>query len=91
MKASYSVMYALEGGSDLIVWFDRAGNDLYGRVVHSDPRRRIVTAKPGDVIMYNDQPRRIVSLAPYRQNWLSAAARASHVTVPAHAPDSQFT
>jgi hypothetical protein len=87
----YSVMYALEGGSDLIVWFDRAGNDLNGRVVHSDPRRRIVTARAGDVILYNGQPRTIISLAPYRQNWLSPAARASHVAVAAHASDSQFT
>jgi hypothetical protein len=46
----YSVMYALEGGSDLIVWFDRGGNDLNGRVVHSEPQRRIVTARPGDVV-----------------------------------------
>src|SRR5690242_4747990 len=71
----YSVIYALEGGSDLIVWFDRAGNDLNGRVVHSDPRRRIVTARRGDVILYQGQRRRIVSLAPYRENWLNAADR----------------
>jgi hypothetical protein len=85
----YSVMYALEGGSDLIVWFDRGGNDLNGRVVHSDRQRRIVTARPGDVILYKGQPRRVVSLEPYRQNWLSPAARAAHVVVPAHAAAAQ--
>src|SRR6478752_4056768 len=51
----YSVMYDLDGGSALIVWFDRAGNDLNRRVRHSDPQRRIVTAKPGDVILYDGQ------------------------------------
>jgi hypothetical protein len=85
----YSVMYALEGGSDLIIWFDRGGNDLNGRVTHGDPQRRIVTAKPGDVILYNGQPRRVVSLEPYRQNWISPAPRAAHVVVPAHAPAAQ--
>jgi hypothetical protein len=60
----------LEGDSAIIVWFDRAGNDFNGRVAHSDIRRRIVTARPGDEILYCGQPRRIVSLEPYRENWL---------------------
>src|SRR5437868_369537 len=78
----YSVMYALQGGSDLIVWFDRAGNDLNGRVVHSDSMRRIVTARPGDAILYQGQPRMIVSLAPYRQSWLAAAERGKAASEP---------
>ena len=86
----YSVMYALDGGSELIVWFDRGGNDLNGRVTHSDRGRRIVTARPGDSILYLGQPRRVVRLAPYRQNWLSPTARACHATMPAQAVDAQF-
>src|SRR6266436_4568682 len=58
----YAVMYRLEGDSSLIVWFDRGGNDLNGRVAHSDRQRRIVTARPGEMIFYCGQPRRIVSL-----------------------------
>jgi hypothetical protein len=68
----YSVEYRLQGGSSIIVWFDRGGNDLNGRVVHSDSNRRIVTAKPGDVILYDGQPRTVVSLATYRENRLPA-------------------
>jgi hypothetical protein len=71
----YSVIYDLDGGSALIVWFDRGGNDLNGRVWHSDAKRRIVTTKPGDVIMYEGQPRRVVKLAPYSQSrWQSDLA-----------------
>jgi hypothetical protein len=72
----YSVQYALVGGTSIIVWFDRGGNDLNGRVCHSDPQRRIVPAKPGDVILYCGQPRTVVSLEPYRQSWLSPEDRA---------------
>jgi hypothetical protein len=68
----YSVIYDVEGGSALIVWFDRDGNDLNGRVRHSDAKRQIVTAKVGDVILYLGQPRRVVGLRPYRENRLSA-------------------
>jgi hypothetical protein len=40
----YSVMYDLEGGSALIVWLDRAGNDRNGRTRHSEPQRLKSTA-----------------------------------------------
>jgi len=74
----YSVQYELVRGTSFIVWFYRAGNDKNGRVWHSDPQRRIVTARPGEVILYEGQPRTVVSLAPYRQNWLSAEDRAKY-------------
>jgi hypothetical protein len=73
----YSVQYQLVGGTSIIVWFDRAGNDCNGGVCHSDAERWIVTAKPGD-ILYEGQPRTVVSLEPYGQNWLSAEDRAKY-------------
>ena len=74
----YAVKYELAGGSSLIVWLDRAGNDLNGYTRHGDPKRRIVTAKPGDVILHRGQPRTVESVEAYRQNWLSAEDRAKH-------------
>src|SRR4051794_25545471 len=74
----YAVTYSLEGGSELIVWLDRAGNDPNGRTCHSDPQRTIVTAKPGEVILYEGEPRTVAKPEPYRQNWLSAEDRAKH-------------
>jgi hypothetical protein len=69
----YSVIYDLDGGSALIVWFDREGNDLNGRVRHSDAKRRIMAARLSDVILYLGQPRRVVSLRTHRENRLAVA------------------
>jgi hypothetical protein len=87
----YSVQYELVGGSSIIVWFDRAGNDLNGRVCHSEPGRAIITTNPGDVIFYAGQPRTVVSLAPHRQNWLDPAERVNHWHREANAADSPPT
>jgi hypothetical protein len=52
----YALQYDLVGRGSIIVWLDEGGNDLNGRVQHSDPQRSIVTARAGDVIFYEGQP-----------------------------------
>jgi hypothetical protein len=68
----YAGHHVLTNGSELIVWYDRAGNDLYGRTVHSTKRRRIVTAKQGEVILWKGEPRTVASVRAYRQHRLTA-------------------
>ncbi len=74
----YSAKYVLKGRSSIIVWFDRDGNDRSGRACHSDSSRALNTTQPGDLIIYFGHLRTVVSVAPYRQNWLDAAECANH-------------
>ena len=62
----YAIQYHLVGGSSLIVWLDRAGNDANGRTCHSEPERAIVTAKPGDVIFYRPERRTVETVEVWR-------------------------
>ena len=64
----YSAMYRIVDGSSLIVSFDRDGHDINGRARHSDDRRRIVTAKPGETILYQGEPRITERVEVYRAN-----------------------
>jgi len=64
----YAVIYKLANGSGLIVWLDRAGNDLNGWAAHSDRKRPIVTARPGDVILHRGRPQTVLMVEPYRQS-----------------------
>jgi hypothetical protein len=72
----YAAEYSLAGGSTLIVWFDRDGNDANGHNCHSDAKRRIVTAKPGEAILHKGEPRVIKAVRPYRENrlWMERIA-----------------
>ena len=64
----YAAEYSLAGGATLIVWFDRDGNDANG---HSEAKRRIVTAKPGETTLHKGEPRVIEEVRPYRENRLA--------------------
>lgn len=66
----YAAEYALAGGATLIVRFDRDGNDANGHNCHSDAKRRIVTAKPGETILHKGQPVTVEAVRPYRENRL---------------------
>ena len=50
----------------LIVWLDSEGEHLYGFVQHSDPMRHIVTTTPGETILHNGQPWRVIGVEVWR-------------------------
>ena len=75
----YSAMYHVENGRSLIVNFDRSGNDIYGRVVHSDPKRRVITTQIGETFYYCGEAMKIVKAEPYGQNWLTEEDRAKYM------------
>ena len=66
----YAAEYSLACGSTLIVWFDRDGNDANGHNSHSDAKRRIVTAKPGETILHKGEPLTVEAVRRYRENRL---------------------
>jgi hypothetical protein len=75
----YAAHYRIEGGSSIVVWFNRAGDDLNGRLVRSDADRAVITTKPGEVILHLGKPRTVASVEPYLQNWLAAEDRAANM------------
>jgi hypothetical protein len=70
----YAVQYHVADGSSLIVWLDRGGNDANGRTRHSDKRRAIVTAKPGDEILYAGQRMTVATVEVWRSLPLPTAS-----------------
>ena len=52
--------------SRLIVWLDSDGNSLHPWVQPQEAERRIVTTKPGDVIVHRGEPKTVVKVAVYR-------------------------
>ena len=64
----YAVQYELDTkpSSWLIVWLDEDGNSLHPWVRPAEAGRRIVTTKPGDVILHRGEPKTVVGVAVYR-------------------------
>jgi hypothetical protein len=62
----YAIQYHFPDGCSLIVWLDRAGNDVIGQTRHSDKCRAIVTAKPGEVILYGGERRTVAKVEVWR-------------------------
>jgi hypothetical protein len=64
----YAVQYELATfpRSFLIVWLDERGNSLEPWVRPADPRKPMVTVKPGDQIIHNGGKRKVVEVSIYR-------------------------
>ncbi len=52
--------------SSLIVWLDADGTSLHPWVRPAEPGKRMVTVKPGDMIMHNGEPRTVTGVSVYR-------------------------
>jgi len=64
----YALQYELatEPPSWLIVWLDGDGNSLYPWVQPAEPQKRIVTTKPGDVLLHHGEPKTVAGVSIYR-------------------------
>ena len=71
----YSAYYRFADGSALVVNFNRAGDSQSGNVRHTEAGRRMITTKPGDVILLKGEPRTAKSVEPYRQTIVAGNRR----------------
>ena len=64
----YAVQYdlATTPSSSLIDWLDADGKSLHPWVRPTEPGNRMVTVKPGDVILHNGEPRTVAGVSVYR-------------------------
>ena len=52
--------------SSLIVWLDADGNSLHPWFRPAKPGKRMVTVRPGDVILHNGDPKTVAGVSVYR-------------------------
>jgi hypothetical protein len=50
----------------LCVWFDERGNDANGHTGHAEPGRLVVTAKPGEWLLWKGNRVQVESVEVYR-------------------------
>ena len=64
----YALQYALatERNLWLIVWLDERGNSLHPYVGAAEPKRRMVTVKPGESILHKGSEYRVAAVTVYR-------------------------
>jgi hypothetical protein len=62
------VQYKLESTprSWLIVWLDERGNSVRHWVRPAEAGKRMVTVKPGDTLLHQGRPHRVVGVSIYR-------------------------
>jgi len=63
----WAIYYDLVDGRAVIVWLDRDSNVLEC-AQHRDPSKRIVTAKPGDEIVFNRERAKVAAVKVFRES-----------------------
>ena len=56
---------ATTASSSLIVWLDADGNSLHPWARPAESGKRMVTVKPGDVILHNGEPQTVAGVSVY--------------------------